>query len=94
MQFSTLGSTSHALLYGLLLLAVPPLAEADELFGVEAGNLVTIDTATGVRTVVGPVGAGFGGIQGMAFDPTVDKLFAIGNSVTDGATDPGGRGLR
>ena len=75
----------------LLLLVVLPRAEAEELFGVEADNLVTIDTATGVRTVVGPVGAGFGVIQGMAFDPTVDKLFAIGNSITDGMAVPGPR---
>src|SRR5262249_21219312 len=38
-----------------------------------ADQLVTIDTATGAVTVVGPIG--FQNVSGLAFDPTTNTLF-------------------
>ena len=68
------------------------------LYGVEAGQLVTIDKDTGVRTVVGTIGAingTFGSIatphvDRLAFDPAHGKLYAVArredNPITAGNT--------
>ncbi|MGB4805832.1 MAG: SdrD B-like domain-containing protein, partial [Anaerolineae bacterium] len=55
------------------------------LYGVEAGQLVTVDKDTGARTVVGTIGAingTFGSIatpdvDGLSFDPADGKLYAV-----------------
>jgi len=68
------------------------------LYGVEAGQLVTVDKDTGARTVVGTIGAingTFGSIatpdvDGLAFDPADGKLYAVArredNPITAGNT--------
>jgi hypothetical protein len=56
---------------------------ANVLYGLEqnGGGLFTIDTTTGARTLVGPMGFSSGGLGGLTFD-ALDNLYAITNGGT------------
>lgn len=60
--------------------------DANVLYGsdVATDQLVTIDTTTGVGTAVGPFGATFNQIEGLAFDAVTGTLYGVQNDGTDG----------
>ena len=77
MKFSTLG----AVLGAALALMCAGAASAQTLYGARggstAGNLYTINPATGVATVVGPIGYA---VTGMAYNPTTSTMYGSTSS--------------